>query len=178
VPPALTAAPVSVPSPVPRSDFANGFLVAEILSRYYKSDISLHSFDNGLGLVKRIENWALIDKFLRKIGSPIDRNIIDQVIHCKKDAAIPLMEQLYTLLTHKTSARSNSNDPSDLDCMQQSQSLLALDALCLNHPPLRALLPLPPFPPRAASRRRGPFATWRLCPPSPVRPRRSSSKSG
>lgn len=103
----------SVPSPVPRSDFANGFLVAEILSRYYKSDISLHSFDNGLGLVKRIENWALIDKFLRKIGSPIDRNIIDQVIHCKKDAAIPLMEQLYTLLTHKTSARSDSDSDAE-----------------------------------------------------------------
>ena len=84
------------------SDFANGFLVAEILSRYYKSDVSLHSFDNGLGLVKRIENWALLEKFLRKLNSPIDRKLIDQVIHCKKDAAIPLMELLYTMLTHKT----------------------------------------------------------------------------
>ena len=122
----------------PRSDFANGFLVAEILSRYYKSDISLHSFDNGLGLVKRIENWALIDKFLRKIGSPIDRNIIDQVIHCKKDAAIPLMEQLYTLLTHKTSVAAvtasatrngwHRSQPAIWICMQ-SQSLLALHAL-------------------------------------------------
>jgi len=87
-----------------KRDFANGFLVAEILSRYHKGDaiVSLHSFDNGLGLVKRVQNWALLEKAFRKLNFPIERSLIDQVIHCKKDAAIPLMEQLYTLLTHKT----------------------------------------------------------------------------
>jgi hypothetical protein len=103
----------------PLSDFANGFLVAEILSRYHKGDtiVSLHSFDNGLGLVRRVQNWALLEKAFKKLGFPIERNLIDQVIHCKKDAAIPLMEQLYTLLTHKTvqsvrpAVRDESNVP-------------------------------------------------------------------
>lgn len=85
-----------------KRDFANGFLVAEILSRYYKADIQMHSFDNGIGLVKRIQNWSLLEKFFRKVGFAIERRTMDDVIHCKAGAAVPLMEQLYTLLTHKT----------------------------------------------------------------------------
>ena len=62
----------------------------------------MHSFDNGIGLMKRIQNWALLEKFFRKVNFPIERQTIENVIHCKPGAAIPLMEQLYTLLTHKT----------------------------------------------------------------------------
>lgn len=85
-----------------RRDFANGFLIAEIFSRYYKSEIAMHSFENGIGLQKRLENWEILIRFFQKMNFPIERQLIDAVIHCKKDAAIPLLEQIYTLLTHKT----------------------------------------------------------------------------
>ena len=38
-----------------RRDFANGFLVAEILSRYYS--VPLHAFDNGSTLAVKKDNW-------------------------------------------------------------------------------------------------------------------------
>lgn len=37
-----------------RRDFANGFLVAEVFSRYYEQDIHMHSFSNGNSLDNRV----------------------------------------------------------------------------------------------------------------------------
>jgi hypothetical protein len=36
---------------------ANGFLVAEILSRYFPKEINTYTFDNGLKREKRRDNW-------------------------------------------------------------------------------------------------------------------------
>ena len=43
-------------------DFANGCLVAEILSWYYPQDVQLHSISNGTSVQTRLANWQLIDK--------------------------------------------------------------------------------------------------------------------
>ena len=64
-------------------DFSNGFLVAEIFSRYYQHDIGLHSFDNGSSLKKKLGNWHLLEKFFRKRGIPISRETIDGCLHNK-----------------------------------------------------------------------------------------------
>lgn len=40
-----------------RRDLANGFMVAEILSRSFPSEISIYSFDNGLKKEKKKDNW-------------------------------------------------------------------------------------------------------------------------
>lgn len=39
-------------TPSPDRDFANGYLVAQICQRYFPNDFTLHSFDNGLSMVR------------------------------------------------------------------------------------------------------------------------------
>ena len=48
------------------SDFSNGFLVAEILSRYYPSEVALHSFDPAAtNVARKRDAWELILKLTR-----------------------------------------------------------------------------------------------------------------
>jgi len=97
-----------------KRDFANGFLVAEIFSRYFPHDIQMHSYDNGISLPKKLANWELLEKFFLKKRVPIGRDMIDLVMHCKGTAAVPLLETIYTCLTSKkvqnTFVRANNDD--------------------------------------------------------------------
>ena len=99
-----------------KRDFTNGFLIAEILYRYYKYDINIFSFDNGTSLVKRKNNWDLIIKFANKINFPITQEMADNVSNGKNNSANELIELLYTTLTQKqlqqkTIPETNGNIP-------------------------------------------------------------------
>jgi len=50
----------------PKRDFANGFLVAEIYSRYYDREVQMHGFTNGTAKRIKDDNWYQLDKFFRK----------------------------------------------------------------------------------------------------------------
>eukprot|EP00762_Andalucia_godoyi_P002821 ANDGO_04399.mRNA.1 hypothetical protein GUITHDRAFT_163395 len=84
-----------------KRDFSNGFLVAEIFSRYFPSDVQMHSFDNGIALKKRLDNWTLLYKFFRKRGIDIDWTECESVVHSKPDAAVPFIAHVYSILTNK-----------------------------------------------------------------------------
>ncbi|CAK0887296.1 unnamed protein product [Prorocentrum cordatum] len=89
----------------PRRDFANGYLTAEILSRYYLKDINMNNFENGTRLAAKVDNWELIYKFCKKKGSKdgiqISKHLIDPVIHCATGAAEALVYHLYGMLTKR-----------------------------------------------------------------------------
>lgn len=47
-------------------DFSNGFLVAEIFSRFYDKDISMHGFDSGTATRVKRDNWGQLSRFFKK----------------------------------------------------------------------------------------------------------------
>ncbi|KAH7280171.1 hypothetical protein KP509_37G054300 [Ceratopteris richardii] len=85
-----------------RVDFSNGFLVAEILSRYFPYDIQMHSFDPGLKLAKKKDNWDQLRKIFWRVDFPFFQDEIENIISCgPQDGAGPFLERLYGFLTHK-----------------------------------------------------------------------------
>ena len=68
-------------------DFATGFLVAEILSRY-DSSIHMHSYDNGCNIVKRKDNWRSLCKFFNRADIPYTDDEIGRIIHYEKAATV------------------------------------------------------------------------------------------
>jgi hypothetical protein len=53
---------LALPVKNPRRDFANGVLVAQIFSRYFETDISMHGFINGNSLKVKRDNWAQLSR--------------------------------------------------------------------------------------------------------------------
>ncbi|KAI5084643.1 hypothetical protein GOP47_0000812 [Adiantum capillus-veneris] len=85
-----------------KRDFSNGFLVAEILSRYFPQDVQMHSFDYGLKLAKKKDNWDQLKKIFWKEDFPFFQDEIENIINCgPHDGAGPFLERLYGFLTHR-----------------------------------------------------------------------------
>ena len=51
-----------------RRDLANGFVIAEILQRYYPKEINIFTFYNGYGLNQKKDNWQRVSELLNKKG--------------------------------------------------------------------------------------------------------------
>mmetsp|Transcript_12233 Transcript_12233/g.18521 ORF Transcript_12233/g.18521 Transcript_12233/m.18521 type:complete len:865 (+) Transcript_12233:98-2692(+) len=86
-----------------KRDFSNGFLIAEIFSRYYAKDVHMHSYDNGTALKVKRDNWNQLQKFFRKIGIPdvVSDDEVGKVIRCEDGAAITVVTRIYETLTQR-----------------------------------------------------------------------------
>ena len=88
----------------PKRDFANGFLFAEILSRFYDKDIQMHSFENGASTMVRRDNWAQLLRFCEKRGvapggMPLTRQEAEEVISGRTETTHSLLCRLYEFLS-------------------------------------------------------------------------------
>ena len=86
-----------------KRDFSNGFLIAEIFSRYYAKEISMHSYDNGTASKSKKDNWNQLIKVFRKLGLPeiINEAQAQAIISGANGAAAELLCRMYGVLTQR-----------------------------------------------------------------------------
>jgi hypothetical protein len=97
----LQSLDLSFPVKNPKRDLTTGFTVAEILSRYDK-EVAMHSFDTGLAMTRRIDNWNQIQKILQRMEcATITKELVESTMQSKGDGAMRLIEELYMHLTKR-----------------------------------------------------------------------------
>ena len=86
----------------PKRDFSNGFLIAEIFSRYFVRGISMHGFDNGTAIRVKKDNWGQLLKFFRKQGLDIiTDDEVTAIIHCEEGSVCQFIRRIYQALTQR-----------------------------------------------------------------------------
>lgn len=86
-----------------KRDFSNGFLIAEIFSRYYAKEVHMHSYDNGQASKSKKDNWNQLIKVFRKIGLPdlISEQEAHHILCCEDGTAMKFVCKMYELLTQR-----------------------------------------------------------------------------
>ena len=90
-----------------KRDFSNGFLFAEIFSRYYESDVNMHSFSNGIGINSKQDNWYQLQKLFKKWGVEISPSTVNEIIHCKSGAVARYLEHVYSILSGRSISKAS-----------------------------------------------------------------------
>jgi len=84
-----------------KRDFANGFLIAEILSRYFDGEIQIHSFTNGVAMAGKQDNWFQLRRLFARFNLEFSEESINEIIHCKTGSAADFLEYLFSALTNR-----------------------------------------------------------------------------
>lgn len=88
-----------------KRDLTNGFMIGEILVRYYPNNryLHIHSLDNSHNAAKKESNWFLIDKFFKKYEPklPFNKRDYETIKDGDINALINFMMALYKELAHK-----------------------------------------------------------------------------
>lgn len=80
----------------------NGFLLAEILSRYYPGKIYMHSLDNSSNKGKVLNNWQVLSQFFIKNELPFHRNDYEKIYLDNDFATLcEFISKVYGFLTQK-----------------------------------------------------------------------------
>lgn len=85
-----------------KRDFANGFLVAEIFSRYDPHKVEMHSFDSGISTKVKRGNWKLLRKHFNRRGFDVSDDEIEGILMCRRGRIVPFLCRAYAHLTGRT----------------------------------------------------------------------------
>ena len=80
-------------------DFANGYLFAEILHRYFPGEVSMHSFDkNASSVHKKRDNWSVLLKPLKKAGFDVTTREWEAICAAEDGAAVTFVGKMHRRL--------------------------------------------------------------------------------
>ena len=87
--------PLSRPKRNIARDFADGVLVAEIVSHYFPRLVELHNYSAANSYAQKIYNWNTLNtKVFRKLGFTVQKQELDELCNCHAQAAEKLLKQL------------------------------------------------------------------------------------
>ncbi|KAJ3331639.1 hypothetical protein HDU76_002646 [Blyttiomyces sp. JEL0837] len=128
-----------------KRDFANGFLIAEILSKYHPNDVQMHAFDTGTGPAARKNNWDLLERVFAKLNIPVHSDMVSEVSLSRGNTAALILTVIFNHTQKKSGykpdngrARSSSNNRlSETDAVFDSpmQNRKAAETELLFHVP-------------------------------------------
>eukprot|EP00828_Plagiopyla_frontata_P044090 TRINITY_DN708_c0_g1_i1.p1 TRINITY_DN708_c0_g1~~TRINITY_DN708_c0_g1_i1.p1 ORF type:complete len:736 (+),score=116.88 TRINITY_DN708_c0_g1_i1:25-2232(+) len=91
-----------------KRDLANGFIIAEIISRYYPSLFDINKFNTSNGLREKKMNWEFIAKLLQKKEIlekhgefKLDKREYEPIMAIAPDSGFNFLLRLYEFLTRK-----------------------------------------------------------------------------
>ena len=80
----------------------NGFIIAEIFSRYYPGKIYMHSLDNSSNQLRKQSNWSILLLFFQKNELPFKKNDFDKILQDNDfEQLVDFISKIYTFLTQK-----------------------------------------------------------------------------
>ena len=80
----------------------NGFIVAEILSRYFPLKVEMRGFSTGTSMEEKETNWNYLKKIFKKYNQiPLADEIVMKVICQAPNAAFEFLCILFKFLTKK-----------------------------------------------------------------------------
>jgi hypothetical protein len=79
----------------------NGFLIAEIFSRYHPGKIQMHSFDSSQNSSRKKNNWDLLELFFVKNTIGVDKKEYDRIVGDDPEQLFDFICRIYTLLTQR-----------------------------------------------------------------------------
>ncbi|ORX48118.1 hypothetical protein BCR36DRAFT_413269 [Piromyces finnis] len=130
-------------------DFGNGFVVAEILNRYYPQDVRLNSFDTGQSKNCRKENWQLLKRMFNKFGISVLENDINDLVNKRMNSgetAARIISALYSFFLKKnvkppkssgyirknSESASNGEDNIQIENNKEALKLMLIDNQKVN----------------------------------------------
>jgi len=84
-----------------KRDLNNGFLVAEILARYFPNRLSMHSYDMSENTTRKSNNWLMLSRFFKKYSLPFKEEHYSKIQTGDFDQLVSFMMQLYQYLTKR-----------------------------------------------------------------------------
>ena len=84
-----------------RRDFANGYVYAETISKYYPGSVSMHSFENSHKSFYRDDNWKQLEIIFAKHRFNFRPEEYNKIKDYDTDQTIEFTSKLYTKLTNR-----------------------------------------------------------------------------